>query len=305
MKIIIGVLALALAVLGLRYVDLYLDNAALKDELVRKEQLHSQQLEEQKQDYLRQIENLEQFLVFNHNTNTSTKPGKLAQASPQKTVDDSTSLQSFAEIRDSSLTRAVDQKYSIIFPGLSLPHEDEEKFRQLLVDRERVLGTSTVGYHSSQQEIEDSIRQQQALLAEIDGRIADLLGPEEAQQYELLKDSSYEQHQMNSFYEQLGGRGTLSQDNQRALLMTKLEHKQQFTSQLQEATAYLNNASAEERSNAEKKMQAALERYKENYLREARSLLTDEQFNALSEYEQMQFEEMWSSLEAGWRAQAQ
>lgn len=305
MKIIIGVLALALAVLGLRYVDLYLDNAALKDELVRKEQLHSQQLEEQKQDYLRQIENLEQFLVFNHNTNTSTKPGKLAQASPQKTVDDSTSLQSFAEIRDSSLTRAVDQKYSIIFPGLSLPHEDEETFRQLLVDRERVLGTSTVGYHSSQQEIEDSIRQQQALLAEIDGRIADLLGPEEAQQYELLKDSSYEQHQMNSFYEQLGGRGTLSQDNQRTLLLAKLEHKQQFTSQLQEATAYLNNASAEERSNAEKKMQAALERYKENYLREARSLLTDEQFNALSEYEQMQFEEMWSSLEAGWRAQAQ
>lgn len=305
MKIIIGVLALALAVLGLRYVDLYLDNAALKDELARKEQLHSQQLEEQKQDYLRQIENLEQFLVFNHNTNTSTKPGKLAQAAPQKTVDSSTSLQSFAEIRDSSLTRAVDQKYSIIFPGLSLPHEDEEKFRQLLVDRERVLGTSTVGYHSSQQEIEDSIRQQQALLAEIDGRIADLLGPEEAQQYELLKDSSYEQHQMNSFYEQLGGRGTLSQDNQRALLMTKLEHKQQFNTQLQEATAYLNNASAEERSNAEKKMQAALERYKENYLREARSLLTDEQFNALSEYEQMQFEEMWSSLEAGWRAQAQ
>ena len=305
MKIIIGVLALALAVLGLRYVDVYLDNAALKDELVRKEQLHSQQLEEQKQDYLRQIENLEQFLVFNHNTNTSTKPGKLAQASPQKTVDGSTSLQSFAEIRDSSLTRAVDQKYSIIFPVLSLPHEDEEIFRQLLVDRERVLGTSTVGYHSSQQEIEDSIRQQQALLAEIDGRIADLLGPEEAQQYELLKDSSYEQHQMNSFYEQLGGRGTLSQDNQRALLMTKLQHKQQFNTQLQEATAYLNNASAEERSNAEKKMQAALERYKENYLREARSLLTDEQFNALSEYEQMQFEEMWSSLEAGWRAQAQ
>ncbi|MGM8227193.1 hypothetical protein ACSV5M_11455 [Cellvibrio sp. ARAG 10.3] len=305
MKIIIGVLALALAVLGLRYVDLYLDNAALKDELVRKEQLHNQQLEEQKQDYLRQIENLEQFLVFNHNTNTSTKPGQLAQAAPQKMVDGSTSLQSFAEIRDSSLTRAVDQKYSIIFPGLSLPHEDEEKFRQLLVDRERVLGTSTVGYHSSQQEIEDSIRQQQALLAEIDGRIADLLGPEEAQQYELLKDSSYEQHQMNSFYEQLGGRGTLSQDNQRALLMAKLEQKQQFTSQLQEATAYLNNASAAERNNAEKKMQEALERYKENYLREARSFLTDEQFNALSEYEQMQFEEMWSSLEAGWRAQAQ
>ena len=167
------------------------------------------------------------------------------------------------------------------------------------------MGTSTVGYHSSQKEIEDSIRQQQELLAEIDGRIADLLGPEEAQEYELLKDSSYEQHQMNSFYDQLGGRSSLSNDNQRALLMTKLEHKQNFNTQLQEATAYLNNTSAEERSNAEKRIQDALNQYKENYLREARSLLTDEQFNVLSEYEQMQFEEMWSSLEAGWRAQSQ
>ena len=305
MKIIIGVLALALAILGLRYVDLYLDHTALKDEFLRKEQLYSQQLEEQKQDYLRQIENLEQFLVFNHNSNTSPTTNRHDRGSAQQVVDGTTSLQSFAEIRDSSLTRAVDQKYSIIFPGLSLPHEDEEKLRQLLVDRERVLGTSTVGYHSSQKEIEDSIRQQQELLAEIDGRIADLLGPEEAQEYELLKDSSYEQHQMNSFYEQLGGRNSLSNDNQRALLITKLEHKKNFNTQLQEATAYLNNASPEERANAEKKMQDALNQYKENYLREARSILTDEQYNVLSEYEQMQFEEMWSSLETGWRAQAQ
>ncbi len=304
MKIIIGVLALALAALGLRHVDLYLDNSALKDELSRQQQLHAQQLEEQKQDYVRQIENLEQFLVFNHANNTSPQSGQLSRSTPATTVDGSTSLQSFAEIRDSSLTRAVDQKYSIIFPGLSLPHQDEEKLRQLLIDRERVLGTSTVGYHSSQKEIEESIRQQQELLAEIDGRIADLLGPEYAQQYDLLKDSSYEQHQMNSFYEQLGSQGSLSNDNQRALLMTKLEHKQNFNRQLQDATANLNNASLEERNNAERKMQEALNQYKENYLREARSLLTEEQFNVLSEYEQMQFEEMWSSLEAGWRAQA-
>ncbi|MGB3609574.1 MAG: hypothetical protein WA987_04280 [Cellvibrio sp.] len=305
MKIIIGVLTLALAALGLRYVDLYLDHTALQDELTHKEQLHVQELEEQKQAYVRQIENLEQFLVFNHTTNTSPQTGPLSRSTASSTVDGSTSLQSFAEIRDSSLTRAVDQKYAIIFPGLSLPRADEDKLRQLLIDRERVLGTSTVGYHSSQKEIEESIRQQQELIAEIDGRIADLLGPEDAQQYELLKDSSYEQYQMNSFYEQLGGRVDVSADNQRALLMTKLEHKQNFNRQLQEATAYLENASAEERSAAERKMQEALNQYKENYLREARSLLTDEQFSVLSEYEQMQFEEMWSSLEAGWRAQAQ
>jgi len=305
MKIIIGVLTLALAALGLRYVDLYLDHTALQDELTHKEQLHAQELEEQKQAYVRQIENLEQFLVFNHTTNTSPQTGPLSRSTTSSTVDGSTSLQSFAEIRDSSLTRAVDQKYAIIFPGLSLPRADEDKLRQLLIDRERVLGTSTVGYHSSQKEIEESIRQQQELIAEIDGRIADLLGPEDAQQYELLKDSSYEQYQMNSFYEQLGGRVDVSADNQRALLMTKLEHKQNFNRQLQEATAYLENASAEDRSAAERKMQEALNQYKENYLREARSLLTDEQFSVLSEYEQMQFEEMWSSLEAGWRAQAQ
>jgi len=135
MKIIIGVLTLALAALGLRYVDLYLDHTALQDELTHKEQLHAQELEEQKQAYVRQIENLEQFLVFNHTTNTSPQTGPLSRSTASSTVDGSTSLQSFAEIRDSSLTRAVDQKYAIIFPGLSLPRADEDKLRQLLIDR--------------------------------------------------------------------------------------------------------------------------------------------------------------------------
>jgi hypothetical protein len=304
MKIIIGVLTLALAIIGLRYVDLYLDTNALRDELAQQSQLHAQQLEEQKQQYLKEIENLEQFLVFHHNSNTTPQVGQRAK-SPTKKVDGTASLQSFAEIRDESLTRAVDQKYSMIFPGLSLTHQDEEALRQLLVERERVLGTSTVGYHSSQEEIEKSIRQQQELLAEIDGRIAQLLGPEEAAQYDLLKDSSYEQHQMNNFYDQLGGKNSVSSDNQRALLMTKLEQKNHFNRALQEATAYMESAPAEERKNAEKKMQDALMQYKDNYLREARQLLTDEQFQVLSEYEQMQFEEMWSSLEAGWQAQTQ
>lgn len=304
MKIIIGVLTLALAFIGLRYVDLYLDTNALRDELAQQSQLHAQQLEELKQQYLKEIENLEQFLVFNHNSNT-TPHVVPRDKNPTKKVDGSASLQSFAEIRDESLTRAVDQKYSMIFPGLSLTHQDEEALRQLLVDRERVLGTSTVGYHSSQEEIEKSIRQQQELLAEIDGRIAQLLGPEEAAQYDLLKDSSYEQHQMNNFYDQLGGKNSVSTDNQRALLMTKLEQKNHFNRALQEATTYMQSAPAVERKNAEKKMQDALIQYKDNYLREARQLLTDEQFQVLSEYEQMQFEEMWRSLEAGWQAQTQ
>lgn len=301
MKIIIGVLTLALALLGLRYVNLYLEKNALDDELAQQAQVHAQQLEEQKQQYLKAMENLEQLLVFNHNSTTTPNPQPAS--AQKKTVDGSTSLQSFAEIRDQSLTRAVDQKYAIIFPGISLNHQDEEKLRQLLIDRERVLGTSTVGYHSTQEEITNSIRQQQELLAEIDGRIAQLLGPEDAAQYELLKDSSYEQHQMNSFFEKLGNKNILSGDNQRALLLAKLEQKKTFNTMMQEATAYMDNASAEERRRAAKKMHSALLEYKENYLREARQLLSEEQFDLLSEYEQMQYEEMWSSLEAGWEAQ--
>lgn len=300
MKIIMGVLVLALAVLGLRYLDLYMEKQSVEQELAHQSALHVEALEQQKQEYLKKIANLEEFLVFSHNTNTT--PAKLPVL-PDKKVDGSASLQSFAEIRDESLTRAVDQKYAIIFPGISLTHQDEEKLRQLLVDRERVLGTSTVGYHSTEEEISNSIRQQQELLAEIDGRIAQLLGPEDAAQYELLKDSSYEQHQMNSFYEKLGGKNALSDDSQRALLIAKLEQKKTFNSTLQEATAYMENASAEERQNAARKMQNALQQYKENYLREARQFLSEEQFNLLSDYEQQQYEEMLSSLKAGWEAQ--
>lgn len=311
MKIIIGVLILALALLGLCYIDLHLEQGSLealhKKQLAQQAHLHKQQLREQlreqQQQFLKKIEKLEQFIVANHNP-TKSPASKKPSPSAKKTIDGSTSLQSFAEIRDESLTRAVDKKYAILFPGISLNHHDQEKLRQLLVDRERVLGTSTIGYYSTQEEIANSIRQQQELLTEIDGRIAQLLGPEDTVQYELLKDSSYEQHQMNNFYEKLGNKNTLSSDSQRALLLAKLEQKKTFNAIMQEATAYMDNASAEERQRAAKKMHAALLEYKESYLREARHLLNDEQFALLSEYEQMQYEEMWSSLEAGWRAQS-
>lgn len=305
MKIIIGVLIFALFLLGIRYLDLYFDKQALAAELTRQQSLHALQLEEQKNHYLKTIESLEQFLVFNPNTNLQPQDaGKNTRAatSNAKNSGDTNSLENFSLIRHESLQRAVNQKYGIVLGGLALSGHDEHTLQELLLERERILGASTVGYHSTPEEIAANLSQQQELLAEIDHKIAQLLGPEEAEQYDLLKDSGFEQYQMSGFYEKLGGKENVPQETQRKLLLAKLEQKQSFSSALDNLNADFEQQ-PDEREATLKKMQEAVNDYKENYLREARNLLTPEQFDQLREFEQQQYDEMWNSLEAGLQAQ--
>jgi hypothetical protein len=306
MKIIIGALIFALFLLGIRYLDLYFDKQALAAELTRQQSLHTLQREEQKKHYLKTIEALEQFLVFNPTNNTQPQgSGKNAYTATNnaKSSGDANTLENFSLIRDESLQRAVSQKYGIVLGGLSLSGHDERNLQDLLLERERILGASTVGYHSTPEEITANLSQQQELLAEIDHKIAQLLGPEEAEQYDLLKDSGFEQYQMSGFYEELGGKETVPQEAQRKLLLAKLEQKQNFSSALDDLNADFEQQ-PDEREATLKKMQEAVNDYKENYLRQARDLLTPEQFDQLREFEQQQYDEMWSSLEAGLQAQS-
>lgn len=306
MKIIIGVLIFALFLLGIRHLDLYFDKQALAAELTRQQSLHALQLEEQKKHYLKTIEALEQFLVFNPIGSTQSQDAgnnTYAATSNATNLGGTNTQETFALIRDESLQRAVNQKYGIVLGGLSLNGHDERNLQDLLLERERILGESTVGYHSTPEEIATNLHQQQELLAEIDHKIAQLLGPEEAEQYDLLKDSGFEQYQMSGFYEKLGGKETVPQETQRKLLLAKLEQKQNFSSALDDLNADFEQQPAA-REAILKKMQEAVNDYKENYLRQARDLLTPQQFDQLREFEQQQYDEIWSSLEAGLQAQS-
>jgi hypothetical protein len=148
------------------------------------------------------------------------------------------------------------------------------------------------------------VSRQQQSLAEIDRQIAQLLGsPEDQKAYELLKDSAYEQYQMNNFFDQAQGDAPIPNDKREALLISKLEQKQEFTRYMETAGTRIQYASEEEKPFLVEKAYEALNDYKDNFLNSARDNLTPEQFDALREREHKQFEEIWESLKAGWGVQ--
>jgi hypothetical protein len=207
----------------------------------------------------------------------------------------------FINLQKENLQRMLDQKYSILFTSLTLSKHDQEKMRELLMERERILNISSVGYFTSEADLKLNIEKQQELVSQIDHQIAQLLKPEDVKKYELLKDSSYEQFQMNNFYDRLGDKGSISEQKKNNLLLSKLEQKQAFANLLQTSANDIARASPEEKKFLAEKMHEALHDYKDNYLRTAKANLTEEQFNILREYEQQQFDEIWESLQAGWQ----
>jgi len=206
-----------------------------------------------------------------------------------------------SNMQTENLNRTLEQKYAILFTSLTLSKQDQEKMRELLMERERILGTSSVGYFTSEADIKANIEKQQTLVANIDRQIAQLLKPEEVNKYELLKDSAYEQFQMNSFYDQLGDKNSVPETKRNTLLLSKLEQKQAFANLLQDSANDIAGASPIEKKHLADKMHEALHDYKDNYLRTAKETLSEEQFNVLREYEQNQFDEIWQSLQAGWQ----
>ena len=301
MKIVSVVLAMLLIVVALSYASLYLDYQHLENSYA----LQKASYEKLQEDYdTAQKNSTANARLVNPHGQMATKPG----ASPTTPVNanepkktDVNKNDEFSNLQKENLVRTLDQKYSILFKTLTLSKQDQEKMRDLLMERERVLGTSSVGYFTSEADIKLNIEKQQELVSQIDHQIAQLLKPDEVKKYELLKDSAYEQFQMNSFYDRLGDKGSLSEQKKNTLLLSKLEQKQAFAHLLQNSADDIAGASTEEKKFLADKMHEALHDYKDNYLRTAKANLSEEQFNILREYEQQQFDEIWQSLQAGWQ----
>ena len=301
MKIVIAVLSALLILVAFGYASIYLDYRNLETNYAV-QKINYEKLQE---DYDLAVKNAatNTRLVNPHGQMTikpSTNPTIPANViRPNKT--DVNKSDEFSNLQKENLIRTLDQKYSILFKTLTLSKQDQEKMREMLMERERVLGSSSVGYFTSEADIKLNIEKQQELVSQIDQQIAQLLKPEEVKKYELLKDSSYEQFQMNSFYDRLGDKGSLSEQKKNTLLLSKLEQKQAFSNLLQNSANDITGASPEEKKFLADKMHEALHDYKDSYLLTAKANLTEEQFNVLREYEQQQFDEIWQSLQAGWQ----
>ena len=301
MKIVIAVLSALLILVAFGYASIYLDYRNLETNYAV-QKINYEKLQE---DYDLAVKNAAtNTRLVNPHGQMTIKPGTNPTIPanvirPNKT--DINKSDEFSNLQKENLIRTLDQKYSILFKTLTLSKQDQEKMREMLMERERVLGSSSVGYFTSEADIKLNIEKQQELVSQIDQQIAQLLKPEEVKKYELLKDSSYEQFQMNSFYDRLGDKGSLSEQKKNTLLLSKLEQKQAFSNLLQNSANDITGASPEEKKFLADKMHEALHDYKDSYLLTAKANLTEEQFNVLREYEQQQFDEIWQSLQAGWQ----
>jgi hypothetical protein len=300
MKLLSIILAVILLVLGARYGVLYLDHQTLQQQLAQQQANFDIRLQEELEAYQKKIDGLQEFIAFGQNTLQPAKQTTLT-ANPVVT---SSKLDEFASIQQENLNRTLEKKYSLLMSRLGLAGQARDELQELLLHREQILGASSIGYYSSQADTEEAIRKQQESLAEIDRQIAQLLvSPEDRKTYDLLKDSAYEQYQMNNFFDQVQADSPIPAEKRDALLLSKLEQKQEFARYLETTGQTIANASPEEKPYLIEKAHEALHDYKDNYLATARENLNEAQYDSLREHEQKHFDEMWESLKAGWGAQ--
>ncbi len=297
MKIFCALLIIVLVVLGAHYAVLYSDHQTLRQQLAQQQADFDSRIQQERETYQKKIDSLQDFIAFGQENRVAASPA--VSTTPTTTSTDK--LSSYVAIQQENLQRTLEKKYSLLMARLGLSGVARAELQTLLEQREQILNASSIGYYASQAEIEAAVSHQQQSLAEIDRQIAQLLGsPEDQKAYELLKDSAYEQYQMNNFFDQAQGDTPIPSDKREALLISKLEQKQEFTRYMETAGRRIQDASAEEKPFLVEKAYEALNDYKDNFLGSARDNLTPEQFDALRERERKQFDEIWESLKAGW-----
>lgn len=298
MKLICILLSIALLVLAGHYTVLYLDNQTLSQQLTKQQADFDTRLQQERASYQKKIDSLQDFIAFGQNNKA---PPISNSAQPAGTPAQTTNL---SVMQQENLKRTLEKKYSLLMSRLGLSGLAQSELQSLLEQREQILNASSIGYYSSQKEIEEAVNRQQQGLADIDRQIAQLLSsPEDRKTYDLLKDSAYEQYQMNNFFDEAQGSSPIPTEKREALLISKLEQKQEFMRYMEASGSSIQNASAEEKPFLIEKAHEALHDYKDNFLNNARANLTPDQYDALREREQKQFDEMWESLKAGWGAQ--
>ncbi|QEY14705.1 hypothetical protein D0C16_01175 [Cellvibrio sp. KY-GH-1] len=298
MKLICILLSIALLVLAGHYTVLYLDNQTLSQQLTKQQADFDTRLQQERASYQKKIDSLQDFIAFGQNNKAPTISNS---AQPASTPAQTTNL---SIMQQENLKRTLEKKYSLLMSRLGLSGLAQSELQSLLEQREQILNASSIGYYSSQKEIEEAVNRQQQGLGDIDRQIAQLLSsPEDRKTYDLLKDSAYEQYQMNNFFDEAQGSSPIPTEKREALLISKLEQKQEFMRYMEASGSSIQNASTEEKPFLIEKAHEALHDYKDNFLNNARANLTPDQYDALREREQKQFDEMWESLKAGWGAQ--
>lgn len=297
-KFFIGLTLFLWLMTSFRCVIYYMDNKDLKAQ-INKLDIYARQLEEDKIAINKKLSQIQGYVNF---AQSGMSADVVEIDSPQsKNIFLQNNI--FEEEVYRNLEKNFNQKYSLLMAKLKLSSLEQENVKELLISREKIINSSGVGHFSSEQDIQLFIKNQQSALADIDKNMSSILSKDDFNTYDLLKDSSYEQFQMNNFYSQLGEGVNVSEEVQTELLLSKLEQKKVFFYELEGLSRDIKNSSSEEKQYFIDQAHKTLHNYKDEYLRNARLTLTDVQFSELREFEKKHFDEMWESLAAGWGVQ--
>ena len=106
----------------------------------------------------------------------------------------------------------------------------------------------------------------------------------------MLKDSDTEQFQLEDYAGGVNAVAPLNDADRKAILLTKLVHRQRFRQVLADSRLMTGDLNATDRQYAFAEVSRALGESRDSYLREVRQYLyNDEQFALLSNYENTEY----------------
>lgn len=168
----------------------------------------------------------------------------------------------------------------------------EHKYRYLLAD-----AAGSRADELKRRLLEYEIEEDGARKATADGRVIEMLLPEERDYYRALKDSDVEQHHVTEYVGGIGNIAPLDASQERQVLDAKLRQKQRYAATLRDAGLDRDALSEAERQFAHTQVAAALKGYLDDFLVEVSASLTSEQFTLLKNYETTEYQHELEKLQ--------
>lgn len=201
------------------------------------------------------------------------------------------------DIESFHISEAVLNKYKTLLDIVEVGSLEEQALLELLAQRERILNMVSHSYFTNPLDSELALQQREEKLSELDDQVASVLEPSQFDNYQLLKDSGFEQHQVQEFEGQLSADELLTEGQANNLLLAKLRFKEDYLYSIKEASKMVNDGDREKGFNL---FESAIERYRTRYLDVARGELNSVQFKMLNDYEKARFSSMLFSLKAAY-----
>jgi hypothetical protein len=182
-----------------------------------------------------------------------------------------------ASAEDRDLLAWVEWKYRYLLEDAQLDPASRTQLVRLLMAREQLVRDPDAANLHDQ-------------LTDIEHQLDALLNAADRDHYRSLRESEAEQSRLGDYGGGIDHVAPLDDDQRKRLLAAKLRYKAIFERELDGAHLDQPVLSVDERARAYTLVNAALDRYRDGFLREAAGILDDQQIALLTSYETTEME---------------